>query len=148
MDADQEKRVAELLAQIRAVMESSIGLSSDPRAVSASPPYRKLIAMGEPALETVVERLRAGDHFLNDAVLEMAHLQRSDLGLSGFPSEEQIASALVALFEPIRFDLFVTAVAAMPARAAQLATPAARISVAHQERPLSERIKKLIEPRA
>ena len=146
-DARQEERVTELVAQIREVIASPTGLSSDPRAVSASPPYRELVALGEPALEATVGCLRAGDHFLNDAVLEMAHIQLSDLGLTGFPAEQQIAGALVALFEPITVQIFITAVAAMPAPEANRAKASQSASFQQTNGPITPRIKKLIEQR-
>ena len=105
-----EERARELIEEIRsALRQPPLALSSDPRAVAAIDPYRKLVALGEAALPTIISRLREFDYFLNDAVIEIAHISIEGLSLPDFPNEREVASALLDWLEPVG-ELFWTAV--------------------------------------
>jgi hypothetical protein len=103
--------------------------------------------MGEPALEFLVGYLQKGELLLNSAILEIAHLHPADLGLFGFYSEQEIAEALVAFFEPIKFSIYLTAIAAMPTPTARPVVLAQNATVSPPQQPVSP-LARLIEQRA
>ena len=83
-------------------------LMSNPRAFTNNEPYKKIIAIGKPALPEIMQKLEKGEFLLNQAALQILDVQVKDLpGISDrapFPSEQEISKGILTLYKSMTHE--------------------------------------------
>lgn len=91
-----EEAVAELVSEMRGLLDSpAFAFSSSFAALSETRPFARLVELGDSALPALASRLEAGDLFLVGAVMAILGINSDELGLGTFPTEQELAAALI-----------------------------------------------------
>jgi hypothetical protein len=89
-----------VLAEVRALAESPpYTFESGYERLAETPQYRQLVGAGPGALDACFARLRDGDLFLLPAILEISRVRADELIGKQFPSDQEVARALIDLWE-------------------------------------------------
>ncbi len=103
------KSASALIESVREfVGEAPYRYESSFQLLIASEPYRELVSLGDAALPALAERLRVGDIFFNDAVLQITGVTRSSVA-EEFASEQDVSAALIQMVDAGPIDFYSSA---------------------------------------